>query len=635
MTYVTTKVHSLKSYPTYQFCAAADPGTAGTDGVFKICILEAMRWIRSRLSDQTGLPPEFDTPDPQDYKSFSDDRISSFSYESGFQIEVVYIEELGVWSFRISEPDMGANIGTPQERAPVYGRSFATEIAFRKQSNCVEIGIKTVCSEPSDNRTDCEVFRPRVVKALAENPDIKLLHSGLIINGEPLRITSKAELERFIGIFEDPERSLPLIILADTAAEVRIPSAEDIPSGLPSAGFSAYRLSDRAVSPEQQLSIAPELLPYKAGAKLEKVIKKQKVKSPGRPVKEPAAEKLPMLDCEALASKLLGYAIVVFAGESFFKQIENKTRISLRHGDVVTVQGQQVTDRLAYAKYSRNMQAAFSELYAAGVEMPKRSAFNYGEVLFCSEAKQKEYHSKRKKTSSLEERCELYRLERDDLNRQVSELKQQQTDMTQTAAGFRTLRKKVELLERELEDKAAECERLEKEMSSKEDAYRRSSELIQFYKDRYELAADYPSDSGDVCKWIENSFPEEIIVAPRAVSEMRKYSGALDIFSLCDGIAYLAEYARYRQQKLSADELELFAEYGGWDIQGCGKEALKMFRTEYTVTVGGKQYILDQHIKHGNKSKDLIRIYFCWDAELGKIIIGSMPEHLATVRNAT
>ena len=140
--------------------------------------------------------------------------------------------------------------------------------------------------------------------------------------------------------------------------------------------------------------------------------------------------------------------------------------------------------------------------------------------------------------------------------------------------------------------------------------------------------------SGDVCKWIENSFPEEIIVAPRAVSEMRKYSGALDIFSLCDGIAYLAEYARYRQQKLSADELELFAEYGGWDIQGCGKEALKMFRTEYTVTVGGKQYILDQHIKHGNKSKDLIRIYFCWDAELGKIIIGSMPEHLATVRNA-
>ena len=116
---------------------------------------------------------------------------------------------------------------------------------------------------------------------------------------------------------------------------------------------------------------------------------------------------------------------------------------------------------------------------------------------------------------------------------------------------------------------------------------------------------------------------------------MRKYSGALDLVSLCDGIVYLDAYARYRRREISEDELGLYAMRCNWDVQGCGKEALKMHRSDYTVTVGNDQYTLDLHIKHGRQSEELIRIYFCWDADSEKVIIGSMPEHLATVRNGT
>ena len=635
MAYITTKVHTLKSYPTYQFYASADSASADTDGVFKICVLEAMRWIRSRLSNQTDLPPEIDTPEPQDYSLFSDDRLASFSYDSGFQIEVVYIEEQGVWSFRIAEPDLGANLGTDRERPPVNGRSFTTEIAFRKMSDTVEIGVRTICSEPSDNQTDCEVFRPRVVRALVENQDLRLMHSGFILNGEPLKVKTKAEFDRFVGIFEDPDRSLPMIIFADTEASVKLPVTENITTGISSLSLSQYKLSGAADIPEQKISISPELLPYKAGVRAEVKVKKQKDKHVDKLSKEPSAEKLPMLDYTELARKLTGYVIVVFAEEGFFRQIENKTHITLKHGDIVTVQGQQMTERMTYTKYSSNMKAAFDELYASGVEMPKRSAYKYGEVLSLSEARQKDYHSKRKKTSSLEERCELYRLERDDLAKQVKELKQQQTDMTQTSANVRVLQKTIDGLERDLRDKTEECEKLNETLSAKEDSYKRSSELIRFFQQLYELSAAYPRDKNDVCKWIDESFSDELIASPRAASEMRKYSGALDLFSLCDGIVYLSAYARYRQQKISAEELELYANRGKWDIQGCGKETLKMFRTDYTVTVGGRQYLLDQHIKYGIKSEELIRIYFCWDNDLKKIIIGSMPEHLSTVKNST
>ena len=466
MAYITTKVHTLKSYPTYQFSAVADSATVTSDDVFKICILETMRWIRSRLSDHTSIPAEIDTPEPDNYSQFANDRIMSFSYESGFQIDVIYIEELGVWSFRITEPDMGANPGKENERAPVNGRSFTTEIAFRKQNDKVSLGIRTICSEPSDNQTDCEVFRPRIVRALADNPNIRLMHSGFIINGEPLTVKSKSELDRFIGIYKDEDRSLPLIIFADTTLSVKTPMPQDITTSLPSFDVIQYKLSGKTVDKEQRISISPELLQYKTNVKAEIIPKKQKTKPAAvKPKTESKTEKPPLLDYKKLSYMLSGYAIVVFVEDKFIGQVVNKTNITIKHGDIITVQGQNVTDRLAYSQYGKNIQTAFDELYAGAVEMPKRSKFCYGDVLFSSEAKQKEYHTKRKTTSSLEERCELYRLERDDLNKQIKELKQQQTDMAQTAVNVRVLQKRIASLETALGDKTEEWDALKETLS--------------------------------------------------------------------------------------------------------------------------------------------------------------------------
>ena len=125
----------------------------------------------AKLAQNKSALTHSQTPMPQQYADFDDEKIQLFSINLGFQIDVIYIESLGVWSFRIVEPDMGANIGTPKEREAVSGRTFTTEIAFRKQDDCVEIGMRTICSEPSDNTQECEVFRPSVVKALAENTD--------------------------------------------------------------------------------------------------------------------------------------------------------------------------------------------------------------------------------------------------------------------------------------------------------------------------------------------------------------------------------------------------------------------------------------------------------------------------------
>ena len=638
MEYNTTKVCSLKSYPTYQFYSKADSKTVSIDDVFKICILETLRWIRIRLQNLPDMPNELNTPKPDQYCSFSEDGLSSFSYSNGFQIDVIYIDSIGAWSFRITEPDMGANLGTPRERSAVNGRSFTTEIAFLKQSDYVEIGIRTICSEPSDTFADCEVFRPRVVKALAENENLRLLHSGWIIDGKPMEIKSKAELERFLDILEDHDRSLPAVLIADSKTEISLSKNVSLPPVTPSLTVDKFSFSD-FTQPKQEISISSigdSLTKKNVFSISDKEEKKAKEPTPSSLIKKTYVQtKLPVLDYAELARSLIGFAIVVFSEEKYFKSIENKAHLAIDHGDVLLITKQESVEKIVYKQYQNDMQGFFNTLKIDVILMQKRSVYSFGNVLFYSDAKLKEYKTKRHQTSSLEEKCSIYKLENTELKTKIKELTQQQIDMQQTAERLRIAQKKIESLSAELDSERTVYDYLLKETAAKEDAYRKSAELVQFYQHMIDIAALFPTDKKDVFSWIDDNFYDYLIVASRAQSELRKYNGSLDLTCLCDGIVFLAAYAKYRRQELSEESLNLYAEHKKWEIQGCGKEALKIHRCDYTVTIDGEQYILDQHIKRGVRAEQLIRIYFCWDDKSRKIIIGSMPEHLATVKKST
>lgn len=640
MSYITTKVQALKSYPTYQFYAEADSKKSDVSGVFKICILETLRWLRSRLQDIGKLPQELDTPEPEDYEKFSEDRLVSFTYNKGFQIDIIYIDTLDVWSFRMTEPDMGANHGTPRERPAVNGRTFTTEIAFLKRTDTVEIGIRTLCSEPSETTASCEVFRPRVVKALAENEILRLFHGGFIIDGTPMSIGSKSELERFLSVLDEPMRSMPVVLIADSETKVQKAQPEDIVSAANAintintekysfSGFSQPSMGVNVTIDKDALNIKNNFSPK------EKKSKKPKEKPTAAIISAPAKSKLPVFDYESFAKRMTGFAIVAFADEKYFDSIENKAHFSVKHGDILIIPRKEPTESYSYSRYSDDMQGFFNELRVGVIAMQKRSSYSFGGLLFYSDAKLKEYHSQRHQTSSLEEKCSIYKLENAELKAKINELSQQHNDMQQTAEALRIARKKIDELTHELEAKDIAYRNLSEESAAKQDAYRKSAELVQFYQQMIDTAAQFPTNKDDVCRWIDENYSADIITAPRAQSEMRKYNGALDISSLCDGIVYLSAYAKYRRQEITEKTLSLYAERCHWDIQGCGKEAMKMHRSDYTVTVDGTQYILDQHIKHGVHAEELIRIYFCWDDDKKKIMIGSMPEHLATVRNST
>ncbi|MBQ3918029.1 MAG: hypothetical protein II695_00005 [Oscillospiraceae bacterium] len=630
--YRTTKLHQLKSYPTYQFYARADSRKHTIDEVFRICVLHTLKWLRNRLSNFGEMPECICTPEPECFAEFDADRLASFSITEGAQIDVIYVEKSGIWSLKITEPDMGSNFGTETERQPVSGRTFITEISFCRQEEYVETGIRTICAEPSDTQADCEVFRLALVKALVRDANIRLMQSGYIIDGKPVSINSKAELDRFLTVFGDRARSMPLILFADTAtvqAAPAVPANADLPL-----------LSDAYIS-----GLAPKKneinLTISADVDLKKPFmqkggtKKKRAAATVKPTAAPVKTKLPAPDAVSVAARLVGFAMVATLDEGYFAQLQNKLHISPAYGEVIIISHQQVAERISYDSYRNDMAAFPDTLVNEMIQRHKRCSYSFGEVRFHSDAKLRDLQNKRHQTASLADKCNIYKQENDELKKRIKELTEQQRDMELSAEQLRSLNKRTAELERALEDKTAEADALERDAAEKADAYRRSAELMQFYKDYTDLAERFPTDKNDVCDWAEKTFGGHLVITSRARNEMKKYNRALDISALCNGIVYLDAYVRYRRGELSAEALSLYSERRHWEAAGCGKEALKLHRDAYSVSVDGHTYILDQHIKRGIRSEELIRIYFCWDDADRTVVIGSMPEHLPTVKNST
>ena len=625
--YTTTVFQPRKSYPTYQFHACSACGKLPVADIFKVCILETFRWLRARLQDYPQLPQELKTPEPTDFSQFDLSELHSFQLADSIQVHVVYAENAGIWSFLLTESDMGENLGTATERLPVIGRSFLTEISFRVLETCVEIGVRTICEEPMDTTAPCEVFRPTVVKALAENPNVGLRQSGRTLTKSAFCLKESADITHFCELFEDDSNNLPLVLVGDAPCrEPAAPAVSLSDAKLPvsviggfGGGFSA---ADVVLTNSEKSS------PF---ADAKKKVPAPK-KTPTLPKSTPKPERLAPFPSDRLAESLLGFAVVCDVPEAQLSALKNKEGIALSLGEIAVFQRGQEIERYRYHAKQDDPETVFQRVKKDLRRFPKRRAYNYGSIAFHSDAKLIALRERQLQTDSLEERCELYRQENTALKQQTAEFSRQNTDMQLRENELRKTRKLLKTAEAEKEELQAALDALRTEYAAKEEAFRGAADMVAFYRARAAFAAGYPQAAADVCGWAEEHFSAEMIVAPRAKSEMKKYDGALDIPMLCDGLLYLDAYAKFRRQEISEDVLRLYAMENGWEATFSGKEAVRVRQADYAVTIDGQKYILDMHIKHGVSAACLLRVYFCYDETLQKLIIGSMPEHLATVR---
>lgn len=182
-----------------------------------------------------------------------------------------------------------------------------------------------------------------------------------------------------------------------------------------------------------------------------------------------------------------------------------------------------------------------------------------------------------------------------------------------------------------LRDQSAEQSRKIRELKLTAQAMREHASADKDGEQDVQQAASRDWTLSDLAEWAEEN-ADRILVMPRAISECKKSDyGNHELFYQC--MELLAEtYRLVKLGQIPREQLKEQADSLGLEIGGsvepsragsCGEE--------YFVRYDGRRRFLEQHLASGTsrQTRFCLRIYFFWDDELERVVVGSAPGHLS------
>lgn len=594
------------SYPTYQLYAIAGKGkSTSPDNVLKITVLETMKWLRQRFR-AFELPEELKMPEPDDYEAFDLLSLHSFYLDMGYKLQVIWLADRGIWTLQLTEPDMGASPGAAvQERMPVPGRLFETNVSYNRIADGVECGFKTVVHEPKGTEGFCEVFRPAFTKYLARNPKVGLWHTWQLLDEAHL-LSGSAVMKCLKKWLSAPDRMMPAVIFSEYAS---------VPETSPICMFHMDMPSiydpDRALCRSLGLSI------------------------PAQTEKQMLDPAVP-LDFTSLTRYRMGYAQFFILPASNREEFTNIVGQQIGNGEILIIEpsafGRKITV-LPFNRIMREPESVLQELDIFVQNYPKGKPMTFGKCVFRPEALDlqgedllKLYHSKEEMAKSFL----IYKSEMESqFNKKLADIAEELNDSEKRNERFR-----AKFVELENEKKLIlECAEVT-ETRHKIQMTEKDSQIEHF-----KMLQHRPKKPSEVAMWIEQCFGERLIFHERAKAMMGKVQpNDVDMSLLCDALEYLA--IEYRNELVgqideTARNTMCSNKYGRPFLVVPTKSiSVEMYPANYKIkyNIGhtGKpvESLLNLHLKVGNDSSNLLRIYFLYDKEKKIIVVGSLPKHL-------
>jgi len=601
-----------KSYPTFQLYATACENE-DIDYVFKTAIIETFAWLRQRFREFDKIPDEINLPD--NFKDLQTESIRSFRIDEGYTIEVVYIQEEGIWAFQLIEPDLGVG---DLRRAAVSGRIFQTNIGFKKTGTIVECGFQTICSEPETVDQNCEVFRPKIVKRLVEKLGLEQFFK---IRFKQYTMNNRNAIDGFKELLNSEKRQIPLIAIMEYD-EVNSKNEFDISTIKPS--ILNYKKDLNSVD---FLATAP-LIPKGGKEKRDKSI-----------------------NTELIANSLIGFAhtfVVPSTNAMIFDEVINKDYIKGKTVYIYypkdingKVKCEFYSDREIFkSKTLKNDEQkiltgsdAFVEVLTKKIiEHPKRNYdITFGNVMFIVDAHIEESKIRHSSKDSKEENEKLRAC--------LCSAEKKLADKTQVERDgkIKKLEDEVLSLQQEKKEMQSKSKKIETELRNK---IALQQEQFDIKSKEYEVKLSYPKSYNDIPLWVEKNFCGKIKMLSRATRDLgnAKFE-KLDL--VCEAIKLLAN--EYRNMRINADEndnsKELFDEKLNSLNLEFGKTANVQAKyacyDDYNPVYpeGSKtKRLLDKHLKYGvsMEKRYCMRIYFFYDKERDEVIVGYLPGHLPT-----
>ncbi|MEI8290677.1 MAG: hypothetical protein WCH99_14510 [Verrucomicrobiota bacterium] len=147
-----------------------------------------------------------------------------------------------------------------------------------------------------------------------------------------------------------------------------------------------------------------------------------------------------------------------------------------------------------------------------------------------------------------------------------------------------------------------------------------------------------PTNLAQVAEAAGKFFPR-LVITEAALEAARDYNECKSISEAWEMLGHLNE-AMYRTKfEEGSKEIEkTFQDRTGYEVamkEGPNTKNDKKLMDLRKLIHGGKEYDISPHLKHGNKEPKLVRIYFAFDEDGKKIVVGHIGRHIPNATTKT
>ena len=605
-------------YPTYQLHAyMANDKTDPKDGL-RLAALITLHWLKSRLGD--AAPAEWnDVPSPENYLIATDDDLPSLYLNQGFVINIVSLPDKGMWALQITEPDLGSDPGNPkQTRQPVPGRIIETNVAFQIVGKQLECGFKTVISDPEGTSPEAEVYRTTVVRLLMEHPAFGL-KQVTEIPMKPIRLTNNSQVKTMLWVTHHAENQMPTVIFTQPEERREIKTAApdlnklQMMKAFPAANLNLDNLNLNLAKPKQM---------------------------PNTTTKVEFVPVDPAYDLEKFTYYTFSHCRTYILEQAASKGFTDQSGIKFKPGDIIVLYtssmggGERV---IPYHKPDDPWDDSIQAVEKGVKDSLKGRDMDFGHIIFLTGAREHLLRLSDELMAEAETADAHFQAEIEQMNASwKNEIAKKNSELEAAAVRLQRQKEYTSQLEYEKsklrEDFALEKERMQDEINT-------HLATIEFLKRRYDQPANYDG----IEKWVKEHFSDRLILHPKAISRMMtKANQCAAVELVCDALDFLAtDYWDMHYLQVSKDIMltHCSEKYGRpFEVTHVGQTTIDFtpgeYRIKYFRDAQGRECDsdLDYHLRVGNDSENLLRIYFLHDDAEKKIVIGSLPDHLRSVK---
>lgn len=600
--YRVVKLLKNHLYPTYQLHAFMANKKTSPQGGLRLAALITMDWLRQRLGE--NAPDELQSiPHPDSYKELDDSCLIPLHMKAGFGVDIISLPQQGIWSLQISEPDLGADPGNPnQERPAMPGRIIETNIGVRITNGQLECGFKIIISDVDSTTQLCEVYRLAVIRQLIGHPSFGLKQITYL-DHDVKQIKTVEQLNFLNEVWRNESNHLPCVIFTYIRRE-------DERNALQTQSIHLLR---------QPSFFTPPI-------------------SPVLPCKNPASV-LPPYNIADFARHSVTYCRTYLLADTLFDRFNSVFKLAVDPGDIVILEPACFGAGIHIIPYkpSKIRQTEVMERLRCEICTYSRNKHvDFGQVAFLADAH------------------ELQRKAVDDAHRQsVLTSDQWRRKMASREEELRAeLQKRdteIDRLSKQLERQLQYQERIEQEKGCLREECEQVRTRCNLLIEQKEEEIAYlnrklarPNEHSEVAAWVASNFSGRVLLHDKAIRLLdEKASKQVNIELLCDALDFLAtDYWARRYQRIPTDEMNnrCSEKYGRpFEVTPVGSTTIEFTPVEYKVKyfLGAQskpvESALDFHLRVGNDVENLLRIYFLHDDEKQVIVVGSLPCHLTAV----